>query len=184
MSFIFWLSLVVGGGLLAISLIGDTSGEGDGSANSSDSDWGKIFSLRYATYFLFAFGATGVLLQYVQDGRGTLLTFILAAITGVIAWVVSALAFSYLKRTDSGQWRGDRWIIGRTGEVTIPIREGTTGKIVITHGGQTQELLALPHSETASEPELWQSVMVVEVRDGIALVTPAPEITESNIPEV
>ncbi len=183
MSFLFWLSLVVGGGLLAMSLIGDAAGEGDGSSTSGDSDWSKIFSLRYATYFLFAFGATGVLLQYVQDGRSTLMTFILATITGVIAWVVSALAFSYLKRTDSGQWRGDRWIIGRTGEVTIPIRAGETGKIMISHGGQTQELLALPHGDAASDPELWQSVMVVEVRDGIALVTPAPELTESNTPE-
>lgn len=180
MTFLFWLSLVVGGGLLGISLIGDAAGEGDGPDSGGEGDWGRIFSLRNATYFLFAFGATGVLLQLLWEGRNTALAFGIAGATGVIAWMLSAFAFSYLRRTDSGQNRGDRWIVGRTGDVTIPIRAGTTGKIVVTHSGQTQELLALPHAEVGTDPETWRTVMVVEVRDGIALVTPAPELTDPN----
>ena len=179
MSFLFWLSLVVGGGLLLLSLVGGSdSGHGaDDIHHDGDhgSDWGRLLSIRNATYFLFGFGATGVLLQLLMGGRNPILTVGVAAVTGVIAWAVSALAFSYLRRTDVGELHGDKWLIGRTGEVIIPLNRTSTGKIAITRAGQTQELLALPHDQAAADPESWQSVMVVEVKDGIALVTPSPE---------
>ncbi|MEO5588540.1 MAG: hypothetical protein ABIS03_03050 [Gemmatimonadaceae bacterium] len=184
MTFLFWLALVIGGGLLLLSLIGDHGSDVDHDISHDaghGGDWGKIFSLRYATYFLFAFGATGTLLQLLWKGKGTPIVFIIAALTGAIAWGLSAVAFNYLKRTDTGDLQGDRWLIGRTGTVTLPLRTDSTGKIQVRHAGQIQELLARPHDESEEHPEQWDSVMIVEIRDGIALVAPSLNQLETGM---
>jgi membrane protein implicated in regulation of membrane protease activity len=180
MQFLFWLALVIGGGLFLLSLAGDVFGvEGhDGHAfhAHTDTDWGRIFSLRNATYFLFAFGAVGVLLNFVWSGNRELIAIALAAVTGLAAWAMSYFAFGYLRRSDSGQRLGDELLVGRIGTVSLPILKGRTGKIVVARAGQTQELLAKPLSDDDdAEPETWESVIVVEVRDGVALVTPFTE---------
>ena len=181
MSFLFWLALIVGGGLLLLSFIGDSADhdlELDHEVHGGD--WGRVLSLRNATYFLFAFGATGALLQMLWSGRQPGLTVGLAAVTGVLASALSSAAFSYLRRTDVGQMHGDKWLLGRTGFVTIPLRSDATGKITVTRAGQTQELLAMPLNAEDADPESWRSVMVVEMKDGIALVTPSPEEMETE----
>jgi hypothetical protein len=179
MGFLFWLALVIGGGLFLLSLAGDLFGvEGHDSHAfhaDSDTDWGRIFSLRNATYFLFAFGAVGVLLGFVWRGERELLAFVLAAATGAAAWALSHLAFGYVRRSDSGQMLGDQLLVGRVGTVSLPIVKGGTGKIVVARAGQTQELLAKPLTDDDADSESWASVIVVEVRDGVALVTPFSE---------
>jgi membrane protein implicated in regulation of membrane protease activity len=180
MSFLFWLALVIGGGLFLLSLFGDVFGIQDHGGESfhsdvdahGDTEWGRIFSLRNATYFLFAFGAVGVLLDFVWAGSKEPLAFLFAGATGVLAWVLSAAAFRYLKRTESGELLGDRLLIGRVGEVSLPIQKGGTGKILVTKAGHTQELLAKPLDDDEADPESWNSVLVIEVRDGVAMVTP------------
>jgi hypothetical protein len=178
MNFIFWLALVIGGGLFLLSLAGDVFGvEGhEGHAFHSDTaaDWGRIFSLRNATYFLFAFGAAGVLLNLLWDGGDTL-ALIVALLTGAGAWGMSHAAFGYLRRTDYRQSPGDELLVGRVGSVSLPIMKGGTGKIVVEKSGHTQELLAKPHDTDDADPETWDSVIVIEVRDGVALVAPFTE---------
>jgi hypothetical protein len=186
MSFLYWLSLIVGGGLLALSFVGDATGHDTdaGSDHAHSGDWSQILSLRNATYFLFGFGATGVLLRMFWGDRYTLMTTLAALAAGLIAWLVSGAAFTYLQRTDVGHMHGDKWLVGRTAEVLIPLSRESTGKISVTRAGQTQDLLAKPHDEEETDPSSWRSVMVVEVRDGIALVTPSPEEPgTSNIEE-
>lgn len=178
MNFLYWLALIIGGGLFLLSLVGDVFGvDHDGHAfhAETEGDWGRIFSLRNATYFLFAFGAVGVLLNLAWSGGGDLFTAAAATATGAAAWVMSHLAFSYLRRTDSGQMLGDRLLVGRVGTVSMPILRGGMGKIVVAKAGQTQELLAKPLDENDADPETWDSVIVVEVRDGVALVAPFTE---------
>ena len=186
MTFLYWLSLVVGGGLLALSFAGDATGhDTDGVGDHGHAgDWSGILSLRNAVYFLFGFGATGVLLRMFWGDRYTLMTVVAALAAGLIAWLLSGAAFTYLRRTDVGHMHGDKWLIGRTAEVLIPLSRESTGKISVTRAGQTQDLLAKPHDEGETDPSAWRSVMVVEVRDGIALVTPSPEESStSNIEE-
>ena len=178
MSFLFWLALVVGGGFLLLSIFTDATDHAELDHDPVQGDWGQILSLRNATYFLFGFGASGVLLQLLWGGRQPLLTAAIATVTGALAWGVSSVVFRYLQRTDIVQMHGDKWLIGRTGLVIIPLRADGTGKIVVNRAGQSQELLALPLNAEDADPETWRSVMVVEMRDGIALVTPSPETPE------
>jgi hypothetical protein len=179
MSFLFWLALIIGGGLFLLSLAGDMFGveghEAEAFHSHVDTDWGRIFSLRNATYFMFAFGAVGVLLNFAWKGENGLLALIIAVATGLFAWGLSYAAFTYIRRTDSGDMPGDALLVGRVGEVSLPILKGGTGKIVVSKAGHTQELLAKPLDEDAPDPETWNSVIVVDIRDGVALVEPLSE---------
>lgn len=179
MSFLYWLALVVGGGLFLISLLGTFAGaeghDGEAFHSDTDTDWGRIFSLRNATYFMFAFGAVGVLLQALWRGERGTFTLLLAVVTGLIAWTLSNLVFTYIRRTDTGHMHGDELLVGRVARVSLPILKGGTGKILVEKAGRTQELLAKPHGDDEGDPETWDSVVVVEVRDGVALVTPFTE---------
>lgn len=184
MSFLFSLALVIGGGLFLLSLAGDLLGidSHDGHAFHADHDteWSRLFSIRNATYFLFAFGAVGVLLNWIWQGDNTLMTALFAAGTGAFAWFMSYAAFRYLRRTDTGAMHGDRLLVGRIGTVTLPLLKGSTGKILVERLGQTQELLARPLDDEETNPEAWKSVLIIDVRDGVALVGPKPSELDST----
>ncbi|MEX2281919.1 MAG: hypothetical protein WEE89_05510 [Gemmatimonadota bacterium] len=191
MSFFYWLSLVVGGGLFLLSLAGEHMGAhgqahlGDGDTGTEglahdDFDWGKLLSLRYLTYALFAFGAVGVTLGVVWGGTKDLTTAVAASLTGVTAWLGSAALFGYLRQSESGDRSDDRTLIGRVGQVTLPLIAGSTGKVLVTRSGSTQELLAKPMDENDANLQSWNSVVIVEMRDGIAFVAPYSEEPSSE----
>lgn len=191
MTFFYWLSLILGGGLFVLSLaseflgahghfhLGDADAGGD-AVHHDDFDWGKLLSVRNLTYFLFAFGAAGVMLQLVWGGERDWLTALGAAVTGVTAWLLSAAVFGYLRKSESGERATDRTLIGRVGQITLPLLRGSTGKVLVTRAGQTQELLAKPMDETDTDPQSWDSVVIVEMRDGIAYVAPYSEEPSSE----
>jgi hypothetical protein len=70
-------------------------------------------------------------------------------------------------------------LIGKVGQVTLPIVRGGTGKVLITRSGQTQELLARPMDDNDAHSDQWNAVVIVEVRDGVAFVTPYTEEPQS-----
>jgi hypothetical protein len=174
MTLLFWLALVLGGGLALLSVAGDifgddASGAGDASGDI-DHDGFHILSLRSVTYFLFAFGAVGVLLDWVWGGRLTLVTLAAALATGVGAGLFSAYVFRWLRRTESGAMPADTTLVGLPAEVVLPLRPGS-GKVVVRRGGREYELMARPFDEAAGA-ESWTDVVVVEIVDGTALVSP------------
>jgi len=198
---LFWLALVLGGGLALLSLLGDflgfdhggdVSGDvgGDLSAGHMDHDAAHILSLRSATYFLFAFGAVGVLLDWAWDGRMSLATLLFAAGTGLAASTFSVKLFRWVARTGSaGEMAHDTSLIGLPAQVVLPLRaEG--GKVLVARAGREHELMARPFEPDAEGAEQWRNVIVVDVVDGTALVSPLdqqssesllpPEATESE----
>ena len=186
MTFFYWLSLVVGGGLFLMSLVGGAMGAhghahiepgdtGTDGLHHDDFDWGKLFSLRYLTYALFGFGAVGVALGAIWGGDRDLTTAVAAALTGITAWFGSAALFGYLRQSEAGELASDRTLVGRVGQVTLPLLRGTTGKVLVTRSGQTQELLARPMDDNDENLQNWNSVVIVEMRDGIAFVAPYSE---------
>ena len=183
MIFLYWLTLVVGAGAFLMSLIGhaiQTHDVVDLQIDAHDHfDWGTLFSVRNLTYLVFGFGATGVLLSLVWRGERDLLTALAALFTGGAAWLVSAVLFGYLRRSESGELQTDRTLLGRVGQVTLPMLPGGTGKVLVTRAGQTHELLAKPMAEGDAGAETWRSVVIVEMRDGVAFVTPYSEDPQS-----
>jgi hypothetical protein len=181
MNALYWFALVVGAGMYLFSAF---AGHGDGTdahvgGDVHDGDVGhhgsegfRILSLRNATYFLFAFGVSGVALTWLWQGRFGLVTALVAALLGVVGGAISSLTFGWLRKSESGDLPGDSTWLGTQGRVTIPLSRDGTGKVLVSRAGREHELLARPLEDTAPHPERWISVMVVEMRHGVALVAP------------
>jgi hypothetical protein len=78
-----------------------------------------------------------------------------------------------VRRSESGVLASEASFTGHSGRVTLPLT-GTGGKVVVEHLGKEVELRALPHpsSLTQGDPATWKAVVVVEMKQGIALVAP------------
>ncbi len=182
MTALYWFALVVGVGLYVVSLSADLLGHGDVDA-SADADLGhaeiegagdgfRILSLRNATYALFAFGVSGVALSWIWAGGRPLATAIVATMLGLGGGTLSAFTFRWLRRSDSGELPSDTSLFGMTGRVVIPLTRDGTGKILVRRGSRELELLARPFDPRLGQPEAWIEVMVIDMQDGVALVSP------------
>lgn len=133
----------------------------------------KIFSIRTLFYSFFGFGAVGSLLTFLLGG-GPVLTPVFAIAGGLASGALINTAFGLVRRSESGALQTEDSFTGLSGRVTLPIRDGLPGKIVVERGGRRVEVRALPHA-TASEqgdPESWKSVFVVDMEKGVARVAP------------
>lgn len=225
---LYLFSLVLGGGFLAFSVLGDLLGGhigdadfdadfdahvdvGDLDVGGVDTDVGgldadvagvdmdtdaggfdhgvdtdaadathaaaKIFSLRSAIYTLFGFGAVGSLLTWIRGGDAQGLTAAFAVLGGLLSGATINLAFSYVRRSESGTQLSESSLEGLSGTVTLPLADHAAGRIVVEKGGRRVALRALPHASAAGqgEPEAWKDVLVVEMKDGVAYVVPSDD---------
>lgn len=173
---LYVFSLVVGGGMLLFSVVGqDVDDVGDAHAGHGH-DAFKVLSLRTLGYFLFGFGAVGTMLAKLWSSAAAPLVFVVALGTGLAVGAAVSLVFRYLAQTESGVREGDESFIGLTGRVTVPISSGSgIGKVLIERGGRTFELMARPLETAEQPPAKWKSVIVVEMHRGTALVAPVDD---------
>lgn len=136
----------------------------------------KIFSIRTVTYSLFGFGAVGTMLTYVFHAASTGTTAAFAVAGGLASGTLVNAAFTWVKRSESGALEGEFTYAGQSGRVTLPI-VGTAGRVVVSHAGREVELRALPHPSALDQgdPASWKAILVVEMKDGVALVAPTPK---------
>lgn len=184
--------LAVGGGFLALSFFGDflegdvdidadVDVDADMDALAHGSGIAELFSLRAAINALFGFGAAGSLLHLVWGGGQPILTAAIAGGTGVASGALISTVFGYLKRTESGALRGEQSFVGLTGEVSLEIAPGSRGSVTVRRGdrrvrirAQVADTYRAAEALTAGHP-----VVVVEMKDGIASVTPVgPKLLE------
>lgn len=180
----YLISLVVGGGLLGISLFaGDADADFDLDMNGDmdlggDSQAFRLLSLRTLAYFLFGIGATGTAMLRLA-GAGAWESLIVALPVGLLLGVLAESVFRYLRRTDSGEQIGEAAYVGLDARVTVPLRPDRPGKVLVTRGARTQELLARSFDPGALNIEEWTDVMIVSMDAGEALVAPT---TEDGVP--
>lgn len=177
---IYWFSLIVGGGLLAVSALGDIFGaEVDGGdIDAGDADASRIFSLRSATYFLFAFGATGLLLGWAWDGERSGSAAIAAATVGLVTVAFTSAVFRYVRRHESGARPSEDSFVGTIGRMTLAIGRDRSGRVVVRRGDREFELRARAFDADAPAQEEWSRVVVVAMEGGTALVSPVEEPVE------
>jgi hypothetical protein len=174
----YLISLIVGGGLLALSLFaGDAEVDvdmdmGGDPAVGGDSQAFRIFSLRSLAYFLFGIGAAGTAMVTLADA-GAWRSLAIALPVGLVLSVMAESVFRYLKRTESGDQVGEAAYVGLGARVTVPLRRDQAGKVLVTRGARTQELLARSFDPAAVNVEEWTDVMIVSMKSGEALVAPA-----------
>ena len=178
-------SLVVGGGLLALNLFGDfldsdvdaDAGidlDGDADAISGGSEIAKLLSLRSLVYALFGFGGAGLVLHLIWAGAQPVLTALIAGGMGLGSGALVSTVFGYLKRTEAGEMQGERALVGLSGKIVMAIGDGETGSVRIRSGERQYRMRAradLP-SGAAQTLEAGRAIVVVDVKDGVALVTP------------
>ncbi len=164
-------SLDLGGGHVDVNTV-HTELQADSAHLAS-----KVFSIRTLFYSLFGFGSVGTLLTFVWSGN-PFLTGAFAVASGVASGSLINVAFSYVKRTESGTLQSEATYSGLRGKVTLPLRFGVPGKIVVERGGRRLELRALPHASAAEQgdPATWKAVMVVEMEHGVAKVAPVEDL--------
>ena len=184
--------LAIGGGFLALSFFGDFL-EGDVDIDT-DPDAGadldaiahgsgipQLFSIRAAIYALFGFGAAGSLLHALWGGGQPILTAAIAGGTGLASGALISTVFGYLKRTETGTLRGEQSFVGLTGEVSLEIAPGSRGTVTVRRGDRRIRIRARAADTWQADQPLaaGEPVVVVEMKDGIATVSPvAPKLLE------
>ena len=177
--------LVVGGCLLALSLFGDflegdvdADGalelEGDVDFGAGGADFTTLFSLRAIVYALFGFGAAGAVLHAVWGGGSPGLTAAIAGGMGLASGALISTVFGYLKRSESGTIRGEAALIGLSGEVVMSIPREGHGEVRIESGERKFRIRARADDleATGMTLEPGRSVVVVDVKQGVAIVAP------------
>ena len=176
---------VVGGGLLALSLFGDfldgdvdADGafeiEGDFDTALDGADFTKLFSLRAIVYALFGFGAAGAVLHAIWGGGSPGLTAAIAGGMGIASGALISTVFAYLKRSESGTMEGEESLVGLGGEVRMEITEGGIGEVRIGSGSRQFRMRARADDVEGAGMtlEAGRPVVVVDVKEGVALVAP------------
>lgn len=189
----YLFSVILGGGLLLLSLLGNVLG-GDSVDIEIDADFdvgaddleldagpeadhsaSKILSIRTLTYTLFGFGAVGWLLTTGGAAPAATSTVAYAVGGGLISGTLVNRAFAWLRRTETGVLESDDTFAGLAGRVTLPLGGGSAGTVAIERAGRRRSLRALPHPSASKSgpPASWEHVVVVEMKNGVAYVAPS-----------
>lgn len=178
---LYVFTLIVGVGLTVLSFMSDVFDSDldvDGDGSVGDASFGKLLATYGLLYFCLGFGAAGTLLALVV-GVAPTLHLAGALITGTLCGTGAAKLLHWLKRTDTGALPGDASWSGSYGTMLLPAGPTSPGEVRVSRGHREVRLRALPHASWEAEggegddPAGWQSVMVVEVKDGIAFVVPS-----------
>jgi len=167
---------------LDADLDGDFDGDADSDAENavqqvagSAGDWiASLLTFRTMTFFATFFGLVGMVLTWL--GYTEPLPLISAVALGLFAGVVNARLMSYLKRTETSAQLTETHLRGAVARVVLPITGGRRGRVEIDVAGQPTFMVALPYKDGSADLDRGRRVVVVEVREGTAYVTAAPEL--------
>jgi hypothetical protein len=132
--------------------------------------WLPFFSLRFWTFALASFGATGSLLHVL--GVTGLLAGVVSAVLGMGIGTGAAWTFRQLQLTQVSGNVALRDMRGTEATVILAVGPGKTGKVRILMDGQHVDLIARTSCEDTMERN--ETTLVVSVDDGVANITPVP----------
>ena len=146
---------------------GDSLFDGVGDFVSS------LLSFRSIVFFSTFFGVAGAVLT-AFDYREPL-TFASAVVLGLVAAVLNTILMSFLRTSEANSQHGDAQIVGRRAHVIVPMAGDRRGRVKAEIEGQPHFLTARPHRPRDDvEYAAGDSVVVVEIDNGVALVAPLP----------
>jgi len=179
----YLFAAIVGGGLLAFSVIG---GHGDGDAggghdggHDAGHDVGHgpgelvlgFFRPRNLIFFLAAFGLTGTALTWLKTASP--LTLGSAVGMGLGAMVLNHLLFTWLRRTDAAiDTLGDADLEGVSARVVLDVNPGHPGRVVCLVAGREQYVTARLASGVETSLPAGREVVIVAISGGVAQIAP------------
>jgi len=132
--------------------------------------WLPFLSLRFWTFSLATFGATGALLDLFDFP--SLVSAPASALTGAATGFAVAWAFHRLKTERVSGDTGLRSLTGREGRLLLSVGPDKLGKVRVATGGGDVDLPA--RTQDGRPIPVRETVLVVDVKDGVAQVTSLP----------
>ncbi len=149
--------------------------DGDDSHIDSHAHWMPFFSLRFWTYLMAGFGATGLLAQSLgakSDG------FLLAAsgIAGVSAGLIAAFLYRLARRVESTSAANSSDLVGKIGDLLVGLGPGQPGRVRVVVKGDILDVIAKGDGDTKLPAGI--SVAIVAMEGDRAVVVPTESVLE------
>lgn len=144
---------------------------GEGGAS-----WMHLLSLRFWTFALAAFGLNGLTLTLLSVDA--VVAGIASAVVGLGVGLGVTALFRSLQRDQVSSPTTLRGLEGADALVLLPLSTGDEGKVRVEVGGQDVDLPA--RTLDPGRIERGARAMVVEIKDGVAVVTPFRRRTSSK----
>ena len=145
------------------------------SAVGGIGEWvASLFTFRVLIFTTGFFGFTGLLFSWLD--YSVVLTLIFAIAMGLVAGVVNARLFAYLKRSDTSGDMSEHHLRGTLARVILPVGDDRRGRVELNVGGQPIFMSAQPYREGKKDLQPGTRVVVVEVTKGTAYVMTSPEL--------
>ena len=132
--------------------------------------WLPFFSLRFWTFALAAFGASGVSLHLL--GVTGVLGAVVSALLGMGIGTAAAWVFRQLQLSQPSGNEGMLDVRGTEATVLLSVGPDKLGKVRVTVDGQHIDLPARTQGDTTMNRN--GKALVLSVDDGIANITPVP----------
>ena len=167
------------GGELELEVAGAADGNGDLLYMDSEAGaWLPFLSMRFWTFGLASFGLTGSLFSLSTTvGMANIAEAISLGVSisvGVVVGWATSWAFQKLKSQRVTGEVGLQQLKGCEATVLLSVNSAKNGKIRTLVGGQTVDLLASSLDEHSLERG--SKVLIVDIKDGIAMVTQMGQI--------
>jgi len=175
LSNLYIVCFLIGGMALVWPLIGDAF---DNSGSYAPPKPSGVFSIYGATAFLLSIGIVGTALTKFTLLRPDYIAVITVA-AAIVGTLVLTRLLKYLNHSADNRVEHQRSLHGLVAEVIVPIGPVHGGKIVAQRGAQRIQMLARPFHSDSGDAAAWREVMIVDVRDGIALVSP---VSPAHVP--
>lgn len=127
-----------------------------------------FLSLRFWMFFLAFFGLTGLVLDGLDLVDSSTVALVAAVVMGLATGQGTVLVFRHLARSETGRAPTVADYIGRSGRVLVGFAAGDLGKVRLTLGGTTVDVLATTEEERAFSPG--DDALVIAMHDTTAVV--------------
>jgi hypothetical protein len=173
MVWLFVAAFLLGGGLVAMTLLGHHDGDGiDHGHHFDDVGLLAVFSLRNFTWASFAFGGIGLLGVLTQRSAATSLTAATAA--GVVTLLAVHSLFLFLRRSEAGDLPSDALVFGTQAKLVLPFNDAGFGTVSFRANGQIHEMPARRAVEVADlDADNFAECRIEYIENGVAVVQPA-----------
>jgi hypothetical protein len=134
---------------------------------------GTLLKLRFWTFGLTFFGLAGVVLQVLGSEEIRRLTPLLSGLFGATSGFTAARLIDHLLRSSPGALDSASSHVGREGRLLLPASPGQRGKVRLDlPSGASLDLIA--EAQDGDELPLGAKVLVLEIRDTVAIVARSP----------
>lgn len=183
---IYWISLIVGGGLLLISTLAggdtdldldiDTDASVDGHAEAGHAQAASLaswFSMQFVVFFMAMFGLIGVTLSYLTDSTPGI-TLAGAAVGGLLVGQGAHQVLRKLRQNSGDSTPRPDDYVNKLARVTVVVADGKTGEVALRVGRADRYVPAVAkHAKDTFNSG--QQVGVVAYHDGVVDVVSREE---------